>query len=261
MNNVNIIIILLSIIESFTEFLPISSTGHIIIISKILKINEFYINLFTIPIQIGSAIAIINYFKKYIFKKNIFSKNYRKFISNTVITNIPSIIIGFTLEKVIKKNITNNKFIIYSSILSGILLFLLGIIKNKEKIKNINEITYKHAITIGIFQCLAFFTGFSRLGAAISGSILAGLSKTIAIKFSLIIAIPIIIGASIIDYIKNINFFNIKNTEILFVGLILTFLISKILIKKSEKILTKNSFIIFGIYKIIFGLLIYIFSK
>ncbi|QJC32500.1 undecaprenyl-diphosphate phosphatase [Enterobacteriaceae endosymbiont of Donacia dentata] len=231
-------IILLSIIQGLTEFFPISSSSHIFIFSKLLNIiNDSNIKLFEIIIQLGSTLAIFLFFRNKILKIILntikFNFLYRKKINllHIIITTLPVIIVGIIFYYKIKiiMNIPN---IIYGLFFGGILLYYAEKIKLKKNIiSNINNITYSNSFFIGCFQTLALFPGVSRLGATLSISLLLGLKRIIATEFCFIISIPVVLGANLLELYKHYLIININNIQIFFLGFIISFITSLIVIK------------------------------
>ncbi|QJC37760.1 undecaprenyl-diphosphatase [Enterobacteriaceae endosymbiont of Donacia bicoloricornis] len=231
--------IILSIIQGLTEFLPISSNAHIIIFSKILNImenNNF--KFFKIIIQLGSSLAILIFFWDKIIKI-IFNKiKYNSILQEKInilhifISIFPIILVGLTFYKKIKI-INNINYVIYGLFIGNILLYISEKFKPiKYKINNINNILYINTFFIGCFQCLALLPGVSRLGSTLSISLLLGIKRTIAIKFCLIISIPIIFGANLLELYKNYTVIDFYNIKIFFIGFLISFFISLIIIKK-----------------------------
>lgn len=256
--------IILSIVQGLTEFLPISSSAHIIIFSKILNIienNNF--KFFKIIIQLGSSFAILIFFwneiKKIIFntiKYNFFSQK-KINIFHIFISMLPIIFIGLIFYENIK--IMNNiNYIIYGLFIGGILLYLSEELKpTRYKISNINYISYINNFLIGYFQCLALLPGVSRLGATLSISLLLGIKRTVATKFCFIISIPIIFGANLLELYKNYIIINFYNIKIFFVGFLISFFISLFIIKKFIYIINNISFKWFILYRLLLIIILF----
>ncbi|QJC34908.1 undecaprenyl-diphosphatase UppP [Enterobacteriaceae endosymbiont of Donacia piscatrix] len=250
-------IIILSIIQSLTEFLPISSSAHVIIFSKILNIiNNKNLQIFEITIQLGSTFAIIIIFWKKIIQiilNTIYHKIYDKKkinIFKIIISTLPVIFIGLIFsDKIIAIN--NILYIIYGLFLGGLLLLFSEIYKPKiHNIKNLNYISYNLNFIIGCFQCLALLPGVSRLGSTLSISLLLGIKRSIAIDFCFILSIPVIFGANLLTLYNNYSIINFNDYKILFIGFFISFIISLFLIKKFIYLINNISLIWFSIYRI-----------
>ncbi|QJC36120.1 undecaprenyl-diphosphatase [Enterobacteriaceae endosymbiont of Donacia cincticornis] len=249
-------IIILSMIQSLTEFLPISSSAHIIIFSKILNIiNDKNLQIFEVILQLGSTLAIFIIYWKKIIKIILNTIYYNSFnkkkinIFNIIISTSPIIFIGLIFfYKIIKIN--NILFIKYGLFFGGLLLLFSEIYKPKVYIKNINFISYYFNFIIGCFQCLALLPGISRLGSTLSISLLLGIQRSIAIDFCFIISIPVILGANLLTLYKNYSIITSNNLKILFIGFFLSFIISLFIIKKFIYVINNISLIWFSIYRI-----------
>lgn len=253
--------IFLGIIEGLTEFIPVSSTAHLIIFSQILNFNNIRNNVFEIAIQIGgiSAIAVI-YYQKF---NEVFLKFYQKknqsFIDNISLAFIPSIIIGFLCHDYIKKFLFSNITISISLILGGIIIILVEKFHKKFSINEIDAIKKPTAFVIGLFQCLAMIPGVSRSGATIIGAMICGINRKVATEFSFFLAVPTIGSACAYDVYKNFDKLSFNDIELIAVGIFSSFLSSLLVIKWLIKFVSHNNFNIFGYYRIIAGLLILVF--
>ncbi|QJC37347.1 undecaprenyl-diphosphatase UppP [Enterobacteriaceae endosymbiont of Donacia thalassina] len=259
--------IILSIIQGLTEFLPISSSAHIIIFSKIFNIikNDNF-QFFEIIIQLGSTLAIIIFFWKKIIKIIFNTMKYNFFLQKKInllsifISATPLIFIGLFFYKKIKI-INDIHHTIYGLFIGGILLYFSEIFKPKKYIiNNINSLSYINYFFIGCFQCLALLPGVSRLGSTLSISLLIGMKRTIATKFCFIISIPIIIGANLLELYKHHSIINIYNMKIFLIGFLISFIISLIIIKKFIYIINNISLKWFVLYRL-FLIIILIFSS
>jgi undecaprenyl-diphosphatase len=242
--------IILGILEGFTEFLPISSTGHLILASDLMGIEQTnFHKTFEVVIQLGSILAVVYYFKDTIFKDYELWKK-------LIIAFIPTGFLGLFLYKHIKELFTVDT-VAYMLIIGGIILILVEKFKPQENcdIKTTDEITYKKAFFIGLFQSLAMVPGTSRSGATIVGGMMLGLDRKTAASFSFLLAIPTMFIASGYDIYKNYAELDFSNTLNLAVGFIVAFIFALITIKALMKLISRISFVSFGIYRIILGLI------
>ncbi|QJC31884.1 undecaprenyl-diphosphatase [Enterobacteriaceae endosymbiont of Donacia tomentosa] len=260
--------ILISIIQGLTEFLPISSSAHIIIFAKILNIiDENNFKIFEIIIQLGSTLAIFLFFFKKIKKiitntiKYGFFYKKKLTISHIIISTIPTILMGLIFYHKIKI-INNIHYIIYGLCFGSFLLYFSEqFCPKKPKINNINYLTYKIALLIGISQCFSLFPGVSRSGSILSISKLIGINRPIAIEFCFIISIPIVLGANILELCKHYFLINITNIKIFIIGFIISFIISLIVIKRFLCIIKNVSLKWFSLYRLFLVILLHFFLK
>ena len=254
--------ILLGIIEGLTEFIPVSSTAHLIIFSQILNFDSIKNNVFEIAIQIGgiSAITVI-YFKKL---NNIllkfYDKNNQKFVDNLALAFVPAVAIGLLAHDFIKKYLFSNLVIAFSLIIGGVVIILVEKFHKKFTVKKIEDIEKPTALAIGFCQCLAMIPGVSRSGATIMGAMLFGVERKIATEFSFFLAIPTIGSACLYDIYKNFSTLSFDDFELILVGVISSFISSLIVIKWLLKFIGTHSFTSFGYYRIAIGILILFFS-
>ena len=268
--------IIFGIIEGITEWLPISSTGHLILAEQFLKFEnvspEFW-SMFQVVIQLGAIFAVIViYFKKiWPFTKNkekaikqkgflsIFDKNIMNLWGKILIACIPAAVIGILFDETFEALFYNPTCIAIALIVFGIAFIIIeNWNKNRKSAKNNNsDITYRDALLIGVFQLLAaIFPGTSRSGATIIGGLLIGLSRANAAEFTFYLAIPTMLGASLLKLLKFGLAFTTAEIAILVVGMLVSFIISMFVIKFLMNYIRKHNFKVFGYYRIILGIIV-----
>ena len=263
--------ILFGIVEGVTEWLPISSTGHLILLNEFLtlKVSEEFQSMFDVVIQLGAILAVIVLF---FHKLNPFSpKKDRKQKKRTwdlwfkvIAAIIPSGLVGILLDDWMDANLHNGIVVSIALIVYGV-AFIAVERRNKghaPKIKNVYEITYKTALLIGAFQCLSLIPGTSRSGSTILGAILLGVSRGAGSEFSFFMAIPTMLGASAIKLLKFLlSGATAGGTEIavLIVGCIVSFLVSLVVIRKLMEYVRRHSFSAFGVYRIVLGAVVLVY--
>ncbi len=251
----------LGIVEGLTEFIPVSSTAHLLIASYLIDFTAIKNNLFEITIQLGAILAICVTYRDRILDLliNFREKSQQKFILNLILAFLPAAIIGALLHKLIKEIFFNNFTIALTLILGGILMIAVERNPKKSKIDELENIKPTTAFCIGLCQCLAMVPGVSRSGATIISGLLLGLNRKVAAEFSFFLAIPTIAAASFYDLYKNSAELNFSNIEIIAVGLLTSFFSALVVIKWFIGFVSKNSFTSFGIYRIAIGTLVLIF--
>lgn len=262
--------IILGIVEGITEWLPISSTGHMILVDEVLKLNMSpeFMEMFLVVIQLGAILAVILLYWKKIWPFKV--ENGLKIEKDTIImwvkiliACVPAAIVGVLFDDKLNELFYNPTTVAIMLILFGILFIIIeNYNKGKSpKINSLSKITYTVAIMIGIFQLIAaVFPGTSRSGATIVGALLIGVSRTIAAEFTFFLAIPVMLGASALKLIKfalKTGFVMTGNeVAILSVGTFVAFIVSIIAIKFLMSYIKSNDFKVFGWYRIILGILV-----
>ncbi len=261
--------IILGIVEGITEFLPISSTGHIVLASNLLKItNTETLKSFSIIIQLGAILSVVVLYFKELFDFETIKKLFIAFL--------PTGIIGLTVYKIIKEYLLDNIFIIILSLfIGGIMMILLEkryLRKNKyfrpefdNKLKEendislkIKEISYKKAFFLGLWQSIAVIPGISRSGATIIGGLLMNLKRETIVKFSFLLAVPTMFAATGYDILKNYKSFSSSDILNISLGFIISFIFALIFIKWLLTYIQKHNFIIFGWYRIVISIILFI---
>lgn len=243
--------ILTAIVEGITEFLPISSTGHMILLSHLLGNGENeFTKTFEIFIQLGAILAIVFlYARKFLFQPGIYLKLFVAFL--------PSGVFGFLLYKTIKAYLFNAWVVAVALILGGVVLVLLDkrLKAGTPQPEELTEMPFKKALLIGFFQCLSMVPGVSRAAATIIGGMLNGLSKKSAAEFSFLLAIPTMAAASGYDLLKFEGAISPEQWQFLGIGFAVAFFTAVIAVKWFVSLLTKHGFAGFGYYRILVGLL------
>jgi len=245
---------ILGVVEGLTEFLPISSTGHLILVSWLLGIKQTETHkAFEVAIQLGSILAVV-----FLYKEKIFSSI--QLWKRLIIAFIPTGILGFILYKLIKSLFS--PYVVAIMLIVGGIIFIIVEKVYSEKEYHINDlesIPYTKAFFIGVFQSFAMVPGTSRSGATIIGGLLLGLSRKTAAEFSFLLAVPTMFVATFYDIFKHHSEFQIDNWLNLGLGFITAFIFAVFSIKFLLSFISKHSFIPFGIYRIIVGLVFLFF--
>ncbi|MBU6339029.1 MAG: undecaprenyl-diphosphate phosphatase [Rickettsiales bacterium] len=253
--------IFLGIIEGLTEFIPVSSTAHLLIASYLIDFQSIKNNLFEIVIQVGAIFAVCIIYRKKIFDVifNLNQKNQQKFSINLALAFLPAVFFGALFHDLIKQFLFSTFVIAISLIIGGVIMIIVEYTKRKSETNNIDDITFSKALYIGLFQCLAMIPGISRSGATIIGGLLLKLDRKTATEFSFFLAIPTIFAATVYDLSKNISTLTFSNVELLLIGTLSAFISAIFVIKWFLSYVSKNNFVIFGVYRIIVGIVILIF--
>ena len=264
--------IIFGIVEGITEWLPVSSTGHLILLEEFLTlgVDENFYNMYQIVIQLGAILAVIVLF---FHKLNPFSPKKDKkqklrtwtLWARVVVAVIPSAVIGLLLDDWLEANVFKEEiraWVVAVALIAYGVAFILVERQSKgkaRKIKNINEIDYRTALLMGAFQCLSLIPGTSRSGSTILGGILLGVSRVAASEFSFFMAIPTMLGASALKLLKYVLEGMIPSgmeIGVLLVGCIVSFLVSLFVIRSLMEYVRKHNFSAFGVYRIVLGALV-----
>lgn len=252
---------LLGVIEGLTEFLPVSSTAHLIILSDILGFNsESSGHVFEVFIQIGAILAVVFAYRNKIFNTVIGlpkEKIAQKFALNVIIGTIPALLVGAVLHDFIKEKLYNPTVIGVSLIVGGIIILLLEKKIRQFKIENIDDISPKMAFLIGCFQAIAVIPGVSRSGATIMGALSCGVARPAAAEFSFFLAIPVMFAAVTYDTYKNLDaIVNNNQIGVMLCGMVFAFVTALLVMKIAIKFISKYGFTPFAIYRIFVGVAI-----
>lgn len=261
--------IILGIVQGITEWLPISSTGHMILVDAFMPLkiyeditmNTEFVDMFMVVIQLGSILAVL---LLYFHKLNPFSpkkseiqkKNTWILWFKVLVAAVPAAIVGLLFDDVIDAILYNPTTVAIALIVYGILFIVIEKTKKPAKITTLESLDYFTALKIGAFQMLALIPGTSRSGSTILGATILGCSRKVASEFSFFLAIPMMFGASLLKLIKLQMSLDATGIFILLLGMIVAFVVSIIAIKSLMKYIRKHDFTIFGYYRIILGIIV-----
>ncbi|WP_192347078.1 undecaprenyl-diphosphate phosphatase [Algoriphagus sp. Y33] len=247
--------IIIAIIEGLTEFLPVSSTGHMILASAAMNIHDDeFVKTFEIFIQLGAILAIaLMYIKRFFQGINIYLKLFTAFV--------PTALIGLLAYDYIKAYLFNPIVVSVSLIVGGIILIFIDkkVVNSKTEVVEVEEMTYKNAFFIGLFQCLSMVPGTSRAAATIIGGVFNGLDKKQATEFSFLLAVPTMMAASGYDLLKTELAFTNHQLSLLGIGTLVAFVSAWFAVKVFLKFVSNHGFTAFGYYRIVIGILFLIF--
>ena len=264
--------VLFGIVEGITEWLPISSTGHMILLNEFINLSvsdEFY-KLFEVVIQLGAIMAVVVLYFKSIWplkkekEKIVLDKKKMNLWGKILMACLPAAVIGLLFDDILDKYLYNGIVVSLALIIYGI-LFIVIESKNigKRNVKSVDKITYKQAVEIGAFQLLALIPGTSRSGSTIIGGLLLGLERSVIAEFTFFLAIPVMAGASLLKLMKyfiKVGFvFNGLEVAILVVATIVAFVVSMIVIRFFMNYIKKHDFKVFGYYRIVLGFIVLLY--
>lgn len=264
--------LILGMVEGLTEFAPISSTGHMIIVDDVLLHSKELFsaptaNSFKVVIQLGSILAVVVVFKARFLdllgiKKNLpVNRGYTKRLSLThiIIGLIPAAVLGFLFEDYIDEHLFTVQTVIIGLVLGAFLMMMADWYRAKgPRIESVDQMSYTQALGMGLFQCIGLWPGFSRSGSTISGGVLLGLSHRAAADFTFIMAVPVMLGASGLSLIKNWQYFTIDALPFFIVGFVSAFVFALLCIRFFLKLINRIKLVPFAIYRIFLAALIWL---
>lgn len=257
------------IVEGITEWLPVSSTGHLILLEKfiVMNVSEDFMNMFRVVIQLGAIMAVVVIYWKQIWplefhglrSKPTFKKDILNLWGKIIVACVPAAIIGVFFDDFFEALFYNEVCVSIALIVFGIAFIVIETVNRKKEVKveGVAGITYKLALLIGVFQLIAaIFPGTSRSGATIVGALLLGVSRAAAADFTFFLAIPVMFGASLLKIVKYGLVFTMSELVVLLVAMVVAFGVSIAVIKLLLKFIKKHDFKVFGWYRIVLGVLV-----
>ena len=261
-------VIILGIVEGITEWLPISSTGHMILVDEFIKLNasEEFKEMFLVVIQLGAilAVCLLFFHKLNPFSPSKSSKEKKETFElwgKVIVGCLPAAVIGLAFDDAIDAMFYNPQTVAFTLILYGLLFILVENYNKNRKpaVRRLTQMSYKLALFIGLFQVLALIPGTSRSGATIIGAMLLGTSRYVATEFSFFLSIPVMFGASFLKILKFGFHYTGQEVLILVIGMVVAFVVSVFAIKFLVGYIKKNDFKAFGIYRIVLGIIVAVY--
>ena len=247
--------IIISIVEGLTEFIPISSTGHMIVAEKLLGVtDDDFTKVFTIAIQLGAILAVV-----VLYWKKFFDLNNWKFYVKLLVGVIPAIILGLLFSKKIDALLESTTTVAVALLAGGIILIFVDKFFTRPRIESEKEVSYVNSFIIGIWQCLAMVPGVSRSAASIIGGMQQKLTRSAAAEFSFFLAVPTMLAATgykLLKFYQENGGFSGQEIKLLAVGNIIAFVVAMIAIKFFIEFLKKHGFRVWGIYRVILGIIL-----
>ncbi len=264
--------IILGLVEGLTEFAPVSSTGHMIIVDDMWLHSEQFLgkytaNTFKVVIQLGSIMAVVFVFKDRFldmlglgrFSKNTAQQPDRLKLTQVIVGLIPAGVLGVLFEDYIDEHLFSTATVLIGLVIGAIFMILADFFGAKNpKVQTVDQITYKQALAVGLIQCFSLWPGFSRSGSTISGGVLLGMSHRAAADFTFIMAVPIMFGASFLSLLKNWQYFTLDALPFFIAGFISAFVFALISIRFFLKLINKIKLVPFAIYRIVLAAIIYV---
>lgn len=277
-------VLILSIVEGVTEFLPVSSTGHLILVNQFVKLEpEGFSNTFNVIIQLGAILSVVVlYFERlnpWTKSKIRLPKNYSKLNGRSrayfilthpdkknlnlwlkvIVGVLPAMVLGLLFDDLIDAYLFNPMTVAAMLLVWGLIIIFVEKRNKTIKYESLADVPYATILAIGFFQCLAMIPGTSRSAATIMGAMILGLSRPAAAEFSFFLAIPTMLGATLLKLVKNLGGFTGYQWLLILIGMVLSFIVAFVVIKKFLSYVKKHDFIPFGIYRIILAVIVFVY--
>lgn len=256
--------IILGLVEGITEFLPISSTGHLILTSHYLGLEGEKIKIFEVFIQLGAILAVaILYWNRFLglldFKAPKDAKSFRGIngLSKLALACLPALVCGALFHSTIKGYLFYPRPVALALIVGGLALMVIERVVKKPSTETLDAISHKQALLVGVFQCFSLWPGISRSASTIVGGLVVGLPRSLAAEFSFLVAVPIMVAATGYDLLKGLEHLSPDDTKMFAIGFIVSFLSALLAVKIFIQLVGKYSLVSFGIYRILLGLLVF----
>jgi len=253
---------ILGLLEGATEFLPISSTGHLIIAQDLMHYDSEAAKVFTIAIQLGAILAVCWHYREKIFTviKGLPSDSgAQRFAANLVIAFVPAMVFGLLFHKLIKEYLFSPLTVAGALIVGGFIILLIERIKPAPHLHHVDDLRWTDALKLGLAQSVALFPGTSRSGATIMGGLMFGLSRTTATEFSFFLAIPTMTAAVAYDLYKNAGQLHSEDMGMIAVGFVMAFISGLAAVRFLLRYVSSHSFVGFALYRIVFGSLVLLY--
>ncbi|RYM06699.1 undecaprenyl-diphosphate phosphatase [Sporolactobacillus sp. THM7-7] len=252
-----IIAIIMGAVEGLTEFAPVSSTGHLILTGHLLHFTGDTASTFEVIIQLGSIMAVVVLYWKRLWSLFGFYRDEPKNgpehlnLLHIIVAAIPATILGLLLHDFIKSVLFSPKTVLIALVAGGILMLFAEWMARRRKSEATNRLSYGQAFVIGLFQCFSLWSGFSRSGSTIAGGIIAGVERKTAAEFSFILAVPMMMGASGLDFLKSLDFLRVSDIPLFVTGFIAAFIVAMLAIVTFMKLLRRFTLVPFAVYRFI----------
>lgn len=251
--------LVLGLVEGITEFIPVSSTGHLILAGDLLGFDDDRAKVFEVFIQLGAILAVVWLYRERLLgvvRDLPHRHEARRFSLNLIAAFMPAAIIGLLAHHTIKHYLFNPVSVAAALVAGGVAILLIERMNHSTHVKSTDDLTMRQAVGIGLAQCLAMFPGVSRSGATIMGGLIIGLERNVAAEFSFFLAIPTMFAATGYDLLKSLKFLSMQDLPLFAVGFITAFFSALVVIKAFIGFISRHNFSSFAYYRIVFGLMI-----
>ncbi|MEK8128085.1 undecaprenyl-diphosphate phosphatase [Paenibacillus filicis] len=256
--------IILGIVEGLTEFLPVSSTGHMILTGHLLGFTGEKAKTFEIVVQLGAVLAVlVLYWRRFIgflnFKESLnFRSRGKVNLFHMALAMVPAVVVGLAIHSWVKEHLFGPATVLISLVVGGILIIIADKSRIRITAENMDDISYKQAFGIGLFQCLALWPGFSRSGSTISGGMLLGASQKAAAEFTFLVSVPVMFGATGLDLYKSRDLLSMDDLGIFIAGLVVSFVVAMVAVVTFLNVIKRLSLSWFAYYRFVLAAVFYV---
>jgi len=253
--------VILGIVEGLTEFLPVSSTGHLIVVGDAIGFTGERAKTFEIFIQLGSILGVVWHYRTKVWRlaSNVHRPNERRFVLNLVIAFFPAALVGLLLHRYIKEHLFTPLTVAAALIAGGIAILLIERLARAPRTQSVDDVRPHQALWIGVAQMCSLFPGVSRAGATIMGGLLTGLSRTAAAEFSFFLAMPTMFAATLYELAKSMGHLQAQDTWLFAAGFITAFVTALVVVRAFLAFIARHTFTPFAWYRIGFGALVLLY--
>ncbi len=251
--------LIMGIVEGLTEFLPISSTGHLIVVGKLIGFPEAVAATFEIFIQLGAILAVVVYFARDLLdlsRRATRDQRAQRLLFNVAIAFIPAAVVGVLLSRSIKDNLFNPITVAFALIAGGVIMLIVEWRPRQAATHRVEDAHWRQALTVGLAQIVSLWPGFSRSASTIIGGLLAGMDRPTALRFSFYLSIPTMLAATVFDFVRNLDAIHPTELPAFAVGLIAAFLVALVVIKLFLSYVAQHDLKPFAWYRIVVGVIL-----
>ena len=248
--------VVMGIVEGITEFLPISSTGHLIVTAAWLDFwTEDKRAVFEVAIQLGAILSVCYEYRQRLWgvASQLDQPRSQRFVANLLVAFLPAAILGFLFLKALKAHFFNPTSVAIALVVGGLVMLWAERRQHQVRVHSVDDMDWRDALKVGLAQCLALIPGTSRSGATIIGGLLFGMSRTVAAEFSFFLAIPTMFAATLYDSYKHRDLFAWADLPVIAIGFVVSFIVALLVIRALMRFITRHDFTVFAWYRIAFG--------
>ncbi len=253
------IVVVLGLLEGLTEFLPVSSTGHLILAGHWLGFEGDEANTFHIVIQIGAILAVVWEYRRQLFGHALGLRREpaaRRYYGNIVLAFLPAAVLGALLHSTLKEHLFTPRVVALALIGGAIAIYIVEMLRLQPRARAVEDMSFRQALGVGMAQCVAMLPGFSRSAATILGGLVCGLDRPTAARFSFLLAIPTILGAAVLDLARSASTLDLRQLALIGVGLVVSFVSAWVAIRWFLHFVSHHSLRVFAAYRLALGLLV-----